>query len=83
MSNFKKTGVKSLLLTTLLCSGTSAFAQTVETSPEITDEVVATGTFIPNEKRITSEITSVLNEEAFETIGAGDIASNILTRVFG
>ena len=46
------------------------------------DEVVATGTLIPNEKRITSEITSVLDEDVFAEIGAGDIAS-ALTRVTG
>jgi len=51
-------------------------------SPEITDEVIATGTFIPNEKKITSEITTVLDEDAFAQIGAGDIAS-ALTRVTG
>ncbi len=82
MSNFKKLSAKSLLLTSLLYSGTSAFAQSVETESQPADEIVSTGVFIPNEKRITSEITSVLNEEAFETIGAGDIAS-ALTRVTG
>ena len=46
------------------------------------DEVVSTGTFIPNEKRITSEITSVLDEDTFAETGAGDIAS-ALTRVTG
>lgn len=58
-----------------------ANAQDVDTTP-IEDEVVSTGVFIPNEKRITSEITSVLDEEMFETIGAGDIAG-ALTRVTG
>ena len=48
----------------------------------IEDEVVVAGTRIPNEKLITSEITSVLDQEAFETIGASDIAS-ALTRVTG
>ncbi len=53
-----------------------------ETSTEPQDEVVSTGVFIPNEKRITSEITSVLDEDFFETSGASDIAS-ALTRVTG
>jgi len=66
-----------LLLTSALISA-PALAQDVPAE----DEVVSTGVFIPNEKRITSEITSVLDEEIFETTGAGDIAS-ALTRVTG
>jgi len=68
-----------LLGTTALVSS-AAYAQ--DTVPQPTDEVVTTGVFIPNEKRITSEITSVLDQEAFATIGASDIAS-ALTRVTG
>ena len=68
----------SLLLLSSALIATPAFAQ--DTTPQ--DEVVTTGVFIPNEKRITSEITSVLDEELFETTGAGDIAS-ALTRVTG
>lgn len=59
-----------------------AFAQDTSQPETVVDEVVTTGTFIPNEKRITSEITSVLNEDTFSQIGAGDIAS-ALTRVTG
>lgn len=70
--------ISALLLSTALMA-TPAMAQDTET-PQ--DEVVATGVFIPNEKRITSEITSVLDEALFETTGAGDIAS-ALTRVTG
>lgn len=69
--------VSLLLLTSALIS-VPALSQ--DTTPQ--DEVVATGVFIPNEKRITSEITSVLDEALFETTGAGDIAS-ALTRVTG
>lgn len=65
-------------LTTLVLLATPFAAQ----AQEAEDEVVAVGTFIPNEKRITSEITSVLDEEIFETTGAGDIAG-ALTRVTG
>ena len=68
----------SLLLLTSALITAPALAQ--DATPQ--DEVVATGVFIPNEKRITSEITSVLDEELFETTGAGDIAS-ALTRVTG
>lgn len=46
------------------------------------DVVVATATNIPDTKRVTSEITSVLDTGAFETTGASDIAS-ALTRVTG
>ena len=59
-----------------------ALSQTDLADEPATDEVVTTGVFIPNEKRITSEITNVLDQDAFETIGAGDIA-NALTRVTG
>ena len=68
----------SLLLLTSALITVPAFAQDAPAE----DEVVSTGVFIPNEKRITSEITSVLDEEIFETTGAGDIAS-ALTRVTG
>ena len=88
----------SLLLLGSMLSAAPAFAQDTASSPTgpglaqtpisddtptvREDEVIATGTFIPNEKRITSEITSVLDEEVFAQIGAGDIAS-ALTRVTG
>lgn len=57
-------------------------AQTPTPDTPIEDEVIVSATRMPNEKLITSEITSVLNQEAFETIGASDIAS-ALTRVTG
>ncbi|MGB3456840.1 MAG: TonB-dependent receptor [Litorimonas sp.] len=81
----------SLLLASALSqTPLTAFAQDTASSPTgpsiaqtpTTDEVVATGVFIPNEKQITSEITSVLDEDTFAQIGAGDIAS-ALTRVTG
>ena len=68
----------SLLLLSSALIATPVIAQDAPAE----DEVVSTGVFIPNEKRITSEITSVLDEEIFETTGAGDIAS-ALTRVTG
>lgn len=77
MSNSHISRLSILLLTSALISA-PALAQ----DAPLVDEVVATGVFIPNEKRITSEITSVLDEEIFETTGAGDIAS-ALTRVTG
>lgn len=90
MSYIFKTRLSHLFLTTALVASPFftglAVAQTAPTgSPAPTleeDEIVSTGTFIPNEKRITSEITSVLDEDLFTTTGAGDIAS-ALTRVTG
>lgn len=84
MSHFLNSRFSVLLMTTALTGFTSlstAWAQDVGTGAEL-DEIVTTGTFIPNEKRITSEITSVLDEAIFKTTGAGDIAS-ALTRVTG
>ncbi|MGB6230403.1 MAG: TonB-dependent receptor [Litorimonas sp.] len=81
----------ALLLGTAMTAPGLAFAQDTASSPTgpsiaqtptVQDEVVAVGTFIPNEKKITSEITSVLDEEIFAQVGAGDIAS-ALTRVTG
>ncbi len=75
-----------LLITTVLLSSTALIsnqtirAQEVQITPE--DEIIVTGRFIPNEKKITSEISSVLDAKTFETMGASDIAS-ALTRVTG
>ncbi len=82
MSQFKKTYLSILLISSAMTSApTMSWAQDAETTiPE--DEIVTTGVFIPNEKKITSEITSVLDEEIFETTGASDIAG-ALTRVTG
>jgi len=71
------------LVTTALITSSALFAgQTSSAQEEPLDEVVATGQYIPNEKKITSEISNVLDEKAFETTGASDIAS-ALTRVTG
>ena len=64
-------------LSSLVCAPMS-YAQ----DQSVEDVVVATATNIPDTKRVTSEITSVLGTGAFETTGAGDIAS-ALTRVTG
>jgi len=71
---------------TLLCA--TALSSCLFASPVLAqiqegeDVVIATATNIPDTKRVTSEITSVLDTGAFETTGAGDIAS-ALTRVTG
>ncbi|WP_189587150.1 TonB-dependent receptor domain-containing protein [Litorimonas cladophorae] len=72
---------RSLLCATALSS--CFWSPTVSAQVEQTEDVVvATATNIPDTKRVTSEITSVLDTGAFETTGAGDIAS-ALTRVTG
>lgn len=89
MTHIQKTLISTLLLGTALSQPLIVLAQDTapdpisdETPSAFNDEVVAVGTFIPNEKKITSEITSVLDEEVFAQIGASDIAS-ALTRVTG
>lgn len=74
----------ALLIGTALTQipGRAAAQDASAASPEIIDEIIATGVFIPNEKKITSEITTVLDEDSFAQIGASDIAS-ALTRVTG
>lgn len=74
----------ALLIGTALTQIPSLATAQDSTAPavEVDDEVIATGVFIPNEKKITSEITTVLDEDTFSQIGAGDIAS-ALTRVTG
>ena len=63
-------------------TSSDATGLSIAQTPTTEDEVVTVGVFIPNEKKITSEITSVLDEDTFAQIGAGDIAS-ALTRVTG
>lgn len=85
MTNAQKNLFSALLLGTALSVPSLALGQDqMQDAPAPTpvDEVIATGTFIPNEKKITSEITSVLDEEIFAQLGASDIAS-ALTRVTG
>lgn len=80
MKSLDKSLLSLLMTGTVLSAPTIAAAQDGTSVPE--DVVVTTGVFIPNEKRITSEITSVLDEKVFSQIGASDIAS-ALTRVTG
>jgi len=80
-TNINCSQYRSLLCATALssCLWAPAVQAQVE-EPE--DVIVVTATNIPDTKRVTSEITSVLDTGAFETTGAGDIAS-ALTRVTG
>ncbi len=88
MSQFKKPYLSLLLISSALgTTPTISWAQDAQNAQDAPatiqeDEIVTTGVFIPNEKKITSEITSVLSEEIFETTGASDIAG-ALTRVTG
>ena len=94
MTQTSQTALAALLLGTALStapllamaqdtsSGPATGLSTAQAPGDFEDEVVAVGTFIPNEKKITSEITAVLDEDTFAQIGAGDIAS-ALTRVTG
>ena len=79
-------GPSALLAATMLAVGGQARAQDAEASSiptdEVTDEIIVRGVFIPDEKRSTSEITSVLNAEAFARAGDSDLAS-ALSRVTG
>lgn len=70
-----------LLATTALTANMVAFAQDAQETGEV-EEIVVEGTFIPDEKRATSEISNVLDETAFARTGDSDIAVS-LTRVTG
>lgn len=82
MLNKKISRLSALMLTSAMVVQPAWAQDDTTSSAPSQDEVVATGVFIPNEKRITSEITSVLDEEVFATTGAADIAS-ALSRVTG
>lgn len=60
---------------------TASSAQEAEPEPEQSDEVVVRG-FIPNVKRTTSEVSSILTLDDLERTGESDIAG-ALTRVTG
>ncbi|WP_036766442.1 TonB-dependent receptor domain-containing protein [Parvularcula oceani] len=76
----------ALLAMAMLSIATGARAQDAEAAAQTdTDEgdvIVVRGAFIPDEKRATSEIASVLDEEAFARAGDSDIAG-ALRRVTG
>ncbi len=76
MSGASRKTTALLLASTALLSAGAAIAQ------EVTDTVVVRGTFIPDEKRDTSEISSVLDTQDYQAQGDGDIAA-ALTRITG
>jgi len=71
-----------LLSSTVLATTGPALAQEAEIEPSPSDEIVVRGAFIPDEKRVTSEITSLLDAQDFAVAGDADIAS-ALTRITG
>lgn len=81
MTRFSKAALTALMGTTAMAAVQSASAQGVDTSA-ITDEIVVRGANIPDEKRATSEISSVLDEVSFQRTGDSDIAA-ALARVAG
>jgi len=74
--------IKTLLLaSTVIAVPATAWAQDEE-SQEPIEEIVVQGRFIPDEKRATSEISNILDVEAFTRTGDGDVAV-ALTRLPG
>lgn len=71
-----KTAASALLASTILSGPLVAIAQ------EPADEIVVRGARIPDEKRATSEISSILDEASFQRTGDSDIAE-ALRRVTG
>ncbi len=79
MKCLTKTALAALMGTTGIVTSQAALAQPETT---VTDEIVVRGARIPDEKRATSEISSVLDEASFQRTGDADIAS-ALARVSG
>ncbi len=75
--NHKK--LKHLLLaSTVLIVPTGVFAQEEAEQPQDDiEEITVLGRFIPDEKRATSEISNVLDAEAFTLAGDGNVAAGL------
>lgn len=80
MKSFDMSLKGALLASTVLALPTAAIAQ--ETQDSGIEEVVVQGQYIPDEKRATSEISNILDAEAFARTGDSDVAV-ALTRVTG
>ncbi len=75
----------SALMATTMLTSVNAWAQEAEPAPveeEVAEEIVVRGARIPDEKRVTSEISSILDEASFIRTGDSDIAG-ALRRVTG
>lgn len=79
-----KTLKGALLASTVLATSGQALAQSEgqEEERENIEEIEVTSSFIPDEKRNTSEVANILDADAFKATGDGDIAV-ALTRVTG
>ncbi|MCA8888638.1 MAG: hypothetical protein KDA46_07415, partial [Parvularculaceae bacterium] len=81
MKKFTSWARYAALGTTALTGMGSALAQELDISG-ISDEIVVRGARIPDEKRATSEISSILDEASFQRTGDSDIG-DALRRVTG
>ncbi|MGE0183960.1 MAG: TonB-dependent receptor [Parvularculaceae bacterium] len=79
MKKFSKLTLSALLCTTALTMAGNVSAQELSIP---TDEIVVRGARIPDEKRATSEISSLLDETSFQRTGDSDIGE-ALRRVTG
>ncbi len=65
---------RALMASTVLFVPAEAFAQDAQDDVE---EITVQGVYIPDEKRSTSEISNILDSEAFALSGDGDVASAV------
>ncbi len=84
MKPIVKTALTALLGSTAIAViAPAAVAQDAPAAPPVTDDVIIIrGVNIPDEKRVTSEISAVLDDEAFQRTGDSDIGA-ALRRVTG
>lgn len=72
--NLIHTNLKRVLLaSTVLMVPHGAFAQD-QAAQDNVEEITVQGRYVPDEKRATSEISNVMDSEAFSQIGASDVA---------
>ncbi|NNU17115.1 TonB-dependent receptor [Parvularcula sp. ZS-1/3] len=82
MNRLTSTTSATALLASAMMSVGAASAQDAPAVPEVGDEIVVRGVFVPDEKRATAEIASVLDAEDFTRAGDSDVAAAI-ARVAG
>ena len=70
------------LLSSTALAPTAAFAQDEAAPAVVDDQIVVRFQYIPDERRVTSEVSSVLGVEDFQTTGDSDLAA-ALVRVTG
>jgi outer membrane receptor protein involved in Fe transport len=77
MKRLTSTTSAAALIASCAVSFGAAQAQDAQGVPEIQDEIVVRGAFVPDEKRSTAEIASVLDAEDFARAGDSDVAAAI------